>query len=75
MHKDDLLNVKEAADQLGVHRNTLSNLEKNGQLKAVRLPGSGVRRFRKQDVERMRQEMWGQFAPDTPMPSQTKETK
>jgi excisionase family DNA binding protein len=66
----EFLNVRETAKQLGVHENTVRNLESRGQLKAVRLPGSGFRRFRKEDVERMRQEMWSQFAPDTTMPSE-----
>jgi excisionase family DNA binding protein len=69
----EFLNVRESAKQLGVHENTVRNLEKRGQLKAVRLPGSGFRRFRKQDIERMRQEMWSQFAPDTHMPAERRE--
>jgi excisionase family DNA binding protein len=64
----EFLNVREAASELNVHENTVRNLEKRGQLKAIRLPGSGFRRFRKQDIERMREEMWSQFAPATPMP-------
>jgi len=51
------------------------NLEKRGQLKAIRLPGSGFRRFRKQDIERMRKEMWSQFAPDTAMPNTSRRPK
>jgi excisionase family DNA binding protein len=66
----EFLNVRDAAKELGLHENTVRNLEKRGQLKAVRLPGSGFRRFRKEDIERMRQEMWSQFAPDTPMPAE-----
>jgi excisionase family DNA binding protein len=69
----EFLNVRDTAKQLGVHENTVRNLEKRGQLKAVRLPGSGFRRFRKQDIERMRQEMWSQFAPDTPMPAERRQ--
>lgn len=65
---DDLFNVRQTAKELGVHENTVRNLEKRGELKAVRLP-SGVRRFRKADIARMRDEMWGQFAPDTEMPA------
>lgn len=61
---DELLNVRQTAKELGVHENTVRNLEKRGELKAVRLP-SGVRRFRKLDVARMRDEMWSEFAPDT----------
>ncbi len=60
--------LRETAIELNVHENTVRNLEKRGQLKAIRLPGSGFRRFRKQDIERMRAEMWSQFAPDTAMP-------
>jgi excisionase family DNA binding protein len=66
----ECLNVRETAKQLGVHENTVRNLEQRGQLKAVRLPGSGFRRFRKEDVERMRKEMWSQFAPDTTVTSE-----
>jgi excisionase family DNA binding protein len=66
----EFLNVRETARQLGVHENTVRNLERRGDLKAVRLPGSGFRRFLKADVERMRAEMWSQFAPDTPMPAE-----
>ena len=64
----EFLNVRETAKQLGVHENTVRNLEKRGLLQAARLPGSGFRRFRKADVDRMRQEMWSQFAPDTTLP-------
>lgn len=72
MSTTEFLNVRETAKQLGVHENTVRNLADRGELKAIRLPGSGFRRFRKEDVERMRQEMWSQFAPDTPMPSKPK---
>lgn len=65
----EFLNVRETARELGVHENTVRNLERRGDLKAVRLPGSGFRRFRKEDVTRMREEMWAQFAPDTAMPA------
>jgi excisionase family DNA binding protein len=69
----EFLNVRDTAKTLGIHENTVRNLEKKGELKAVRLPGSGFRRFRKEDIERMRNEMWSQFAPDTTLP--TKRTK
>lgn len=65
----EFLNVRETAKQLGVHENTVRNLEKRGVLQAARLPGSGFRRFRKDEVDRMREEMWNQFAPDTPLPA------
>ena len=44
-----------------MHENTVRNLADRGELKAVRLPGSGFRRFLKADVDRMRNEMWSQF--------------
>lgn len=65
----ELLNVRQTARELGVHENTVRNLEQRGELRAVRLPGSGFRRFLKEDIERMRREMLSQFAPDTPMPT------
>jgi len=70
MSTTEFLNVREAAKRLNIHENTVRNLEKRGELKAVRLPGSGFRRFRKEDIERMRQEMWSQFAPDTTIPTE-----
>lgn len=69
MTTTEFLNVRETAKELGVHENTVRNLEKRGLLQAARLPGSGFRRFRRDDVDRMRKEMWSQFAPDTPMPA------
>ena len=66
----EFLNVRETADRLGVHENTIRNWEKSGHLRAAKLPGSGFRRFRIEDVEQMRGEMLEQFAPDTPMPEQ-----
>jgi len=69
MSTTDFLNVRQTAKELGVHENTVRNLEKKGTLKAVRLPGSGFRRFRKEDVDRMREEMWSEFAPATEMPA------
>lgn len=57
------LNVRETARRLGVHENTVRNWEKRGLLRAISLPGSGYRRFRFEDVERLRQEMLTQLAP------------
>jgi excisionase family DNA binding protein len=65
----DHLNVRQVAAALGVHENTVRNMNKDGRLPAIRLPGSGFRRFRPEDVERMRREMWEQFAPATEMPT------
>lgn len=70
MPTTEFINVRQAAKELGVHENTVRNLERRGELKAVRLPGSGFRRFLKDDIERMRAEMWSQYAPDTTLPEE-----
>lgn len=74
MATTEFMNVRETPERLGVHENTIRNWERDGQLRAAKLPGSGFRRFRVEDVERMRQEMLEQFAPDTPMPEQRRPT-
>jgi excisionase family DNA binding protein len=53
-----LLGVRSAAEQLGVHENTLRRWEQNGLVDAVRLP-SGVRRFRADDISALREQMYG----------------
>jgi Helix-turn-helix domain len=63
MATKQLLNVRDTAQALGVHENTVRNWEERGILRAVRLPGSGFRRFAVDDVERLRSEMFEQLAP------------
>ena len=57
-----LMQVRQAAQALGVHENTIRRWEARGLLRAVRLP-SGVRRFRPEDVEAMRKQMFSGLAP------------
>lgn len=57
-----LMQVREAARTLGVHENTLRRWEERGLLRAVRLP-SGVRRFRAEDIDALREQMFSGFAP------------
>jgi len=57
-----LMQVRQGAQRLGVHENTVRRWEERGLLHAVRLP-SGVRRFRPEDVEAMRAQMFSGFAP------------
>lgn len=64
----EFLNVRDTARALGVHENTVRNWEARGLLRAVRLPGSGFRRFSSDDVERLRREMFDQLAPATDGP-------
>ena len=68
MATKELLNVRDTARTLGVHENTIRNWEERGILRAVRLPGSGYRRFSVQDVERLRTQMFEQLAPATEGP-------
>lgn len=62
----DLMQVRQTARALGVAENTVRRWEERGLLKAVRLPGSRVRRFRPADVEALRREMHSEFAPVEP---------
>jgi excisionase family DNA binding protein len=57
-----LMQVRQAAQALGVHENTIRRWEQRGLLQAVRLP-SGVRRFRSEDIEQMREQMFSGFVP------------
>ena len=56
-----LMQVREAARDLGVHENTIRRWVEAGVIRAVRLP-SGVRRFRPEDVDRLRKQMYDDFA-------------
>ncbi len=69
----DLLNVRQTAQVLGVHENTVRNWEKSGLLRGVKLPGSGFRRFPREEVERMRREVMSSYAPATELPDTTTE--
>jgi excisionase family DNA binding protein len=61
-----LVGGREAALRLGVHENTIRQWANKGLLQAIRLPGSGFRRFPLDEVERMRLEMMTQMAPAEP---------
>lgn len=63
MYAEHRLSVRETARRLDVHENTVRNWEDRGLLRAVRLPGSGYRRFDLAEVERLRTEMLTELAP------------
>jgi len=63
MYAEQRLTVRETARRLGVHENTVRNWHERGMLRAVRLPGSGYRRFDMAEVERLRHEMLTDLAP------------
>ena len=63
MYKEQRLNVRETARRLDVHENTVRNWEQRGLIRAVKLPGSGYRRFDLAEVERLRTEMLTDLAP------------
>lgn len=68
MYAEHRLSVRETARRLGVHENTVRNWEERGIISAVKLPGSGYRRFDLSEVERLRSEMLTQLAPATEGP-------
>ncbi len=55
-----LMQVRQAARGLGVHENTVRRWEERGLITAVRLP-SGVRRFRAEDIDALREQMFSGF--------------
>jgi excisionase family DNA binding protein len=71
MPTKEFMNVRETAEHLGVHENTVRNWESRGVLRGFKLPGSGFRRFCREDVERMRREMLESYAPATEIPEHT----
>ena len=58
-----LINVRQTAQLLSVSEATVRNWANRGVLRAGRLPGSGFRRFDRDQIERMHQEMMSQLAP------------
>lgn len=55
------MEVRQVARTLGVRENTVRHWEERGLLSAIRLP-SGARRFRPEDIEVMRAQMFSGFA-------------
>jgi excisionase family DNA binding protein len=51
-HMAKLIRPIHAAEKLGVHPNTLRNLEAKGELSSIRTPG-GHRRFNEQEIEEL----------------------
>jgi excisionase family DNA binding protein len=51
-----LLNVRETAQLLNVHENTVRNWARSGVLPTARVPGARFHRFYARDVERLRQD-------------------
>ncbi len=49
-----MLSIKQAAEALGVHEQTLRAWERKGIIKAKRLPGSRYRRFDDAEIERVK---------------------
>jgi len=49
---EELLTLKEAAQILKVHANTLRLWDKSGVLKAIRIGVKKVRRYKKEDIEK-----------------------
>lgn len=58
----ELMQVRESARALGVSENTIRRWEERGLIPAVRLP-SGVRRFRRADIEAAQARMYEGLPP------------
>jgi excisionase family DNA binding protein len=54
---EKLLTISQAAQRLHISASLLRKWADTGEIKAVKLPGSGYRRFHPADVERKRREM------------------
>ena len=48
----EYMTLKEVASLLKVHENTLRNWDKNGTLKAIRIGGRKIRRWKKSDIQK-----------------------
>lgn len=46
----EYLTLKEVSSVLKVHENTLRNWDRNGTLKAIRIGGRRIRRYKKEDI-------------------------
>ena len=53
-----LFGVRGAANELGVHENTIRRWATQGIISAIRLPGSNFRRFTPDEIERVRRDMY-----------------
>jgi len=62
------MTVRGAAAVLGVHENTVRHWEQRGLLRAVRLPGSGFRRFTPEDVQALAASMRSHFGEHASLP-------
>lgn len=50
--KSQLLTISETSKLLKVHPNTLRNWDKQGVLKAIRIGGSNMRRYKLEDINK-----------------------
>jgi len=51
--KKELLTIREVAELLGVHQQTLRRWDNEGKLKAFRIGRVGHRKYKKEDIERL----------------------
>jgi excisionase family DNA binding protein len=54
---EKLLGITEAARRLQISASLLRKWADEGEIKVIKLPGSGYRRFSPSEIERKRQEM------------------
>lgn len=71
MAKNDMVPLRQAAERLGVHENTIRNWIDRGVVHGVKLP-TGTRRLPTAEVERLEREMFAMpssVAPETVVPA------
>jgi len=52
----EYLTLKQVSELLKVHENTLRNWDREGRLKAIRIGGRNIRRWKKEDVMKFLEE-------------------
>ena len=63
---DDYLKITEAAELLGVCKNTLRNWEASGKLEVFRNPMNGYRLYKREDLEGLLQKIESQSPKSKP---------
>ena len=56
-HMDDMLTVREVAQLLHVHPNTLRRWSNNGRIRAYRITPRGDRRYKREEIDRFLAEL------------------
>lgn len=75
METNKFLTIKEAANMLGVTALTLRNWDKNNKLKALRHPINNYRVYKKEDIERLIEDISRNTTPAPAKPKKSSKRK